>query len=169
MYHRPTTKNGHRAVTRARRAGIIAALAAVALVGRSDAPTLAAQRSHVPTTADFSDAGPEDPAGGQYGVQRPGTFEIGVVPVSYDFAAHGVRWKGWGSPIAVGKGKAHFCVIMSPCHSEIAFVMVLFDRRRVACSGGLTHYSYTRFRLYMPALYGKRGFSDQLHVGCVTR
>jgi hypothetical protein len=89
--------------------------------------------------------------------------------VSYDFAAHSVQWKGWGSPTAVGKGKAHFCVIMSPCHDGIAFRIVLFNRRLVACGGGLTHYSYTHFRLYMPALYRNRGFPDQLHVGCVTR
>jgi hypothetical protein len=144
-------------------------VATMALVSLTAAATGTARGGHIPTTADFADTGPEDPAGGQYGVQHPSSFEIGVVPVSYDFAAHGVRWKSWGSPVAVGRGTARFCVIMSPCHSGVNFVMVLFDRRLVSCEGDLTHYSYTRFRMHMPARYQPHPFTEEVHVGCVTR
>lgn len=145
-------------------AAVWLAIALVILPGALVAP---ADAVHIPTTADFADAGPEHPAGGQYGVQRPRSFEIGVVPVSYDFTASGVRWRGWGSPIAVGRGRTHFCVIMSTCHDG-AFRMVMFGWRRVAC-GVMTHYSYTRFRVYPPARAGVHQFTDQLQVGCTNR
>lgn len=88
--------------------------------------------------------------------------------MSYDFAAHGVVWKDLGSSIATGRGSVRFCVIMSPCHTG-RFVMVLFDRRRVDCSEGLTHFSYTRLRVHLPAPYEHQPLSDQIQVGCGAR
>lgn len=149
---------------------LLATVATVALASPTAAMTYAAKVAHLPTTADLGDTGPEDPAGGQYGVQHPSSsFEIGVVPVSYDFAAHGVRWTNWGSPVAVGRGTAHFCVIMSPCHSGVSFVMAQFDPRLVSCGGSLTHYSYTRFRMHLSVQYQPHPFTEEVHVGCVTR
>lgn len=71
-----------------------------------------------------------------------------------------------------GGGRARhgaLLVIMSSCHSGVSFVMVLFDRRLVSCGGDLTHYSYTRFRMHMPARYQPHPLTEEVHVGCVTR
>jgi hypothetical protein len=91
---------------------------------------------------------------------------LAVVPFSFGFTTGDAHWRGWGSSVATGTGKAEFNVIMtSP--ERVSYTLTLSRRRLIRCAAGREHYSYEKVVVRIPDYMGIReDFSERMHAGC---
>lgn len=146
--------------------GVTGPKGGVGLCANADVARRAGSARALATTAPVEAAGPNDPAGGAFGLVRPRRFAIVVVPFSWGFLTADTRWRGWGSPTATGTGTARFSVIMTT-GQKVAFTLILSRRQFVACAGRRSHYSYEKQTVHMPDYRGSaENFSVPMHAGC---